>query len=171
MKTLFQLWLSLTIISYAIFAPIYLFSNSSEDTIEELTFEELYVMMKLERYPSSAKDLTNKLEKIADKLDFDPSLELFESLESQTNIDNIKISVTKDILKFSGESGLLDKVNVTFDHSSKGSVKLSFLASDKNYFLPNFSQFYGPLDVFINGNQLSPALYDQFFYGLYYDPS
>ncbi|MBZ2193975.1 hypothetical protein JFJ09_17380 [Pseudoalteromonas arctica] len=168
MKTLFQLWLSLTIISYTIFTPIYLFSNSSEDTIEELTFEELYVMMKLERHPSSAKDLANKLEKLADRFDFDPSLELFESLESQTNIDNIKISVTEGILKLPGEAGLLDKVNVTFDHSSKGSVKLSFLTSDKSYFLPNFSQFYGPLDVFINGKQLSAALYDKFFYELYY---
>ena len=45
MQKFFGFWLGLMMLIYTVFTPIYLFSNSSTDEVEEITFEKLLVSL------------------------------------------------------------------------------------------------------------------------------
>ena len=173
MKTIFQIWLGLMILSYTIFTPVYFFSNSSKGAVKELTFEELFLKINVENYPSSYEDQLKKLERIAGKYDLDTSYEFLEALEDNKNISDITFKLRESnngtpLKPYMTNVNNLDLIQVSFNDSKKGKITINLLTQGKGFIPPMLSEVYGPMSIFINGLELGPSQYNMFFLELYF---
>lgn len=141
MKKLFELWLGLMILIYTVFTPIYLFSNSSTDEVEEITFEQ--IIAHLSYRGISQAELERKIE-ILQELNVETDKSLIDALEDIDGVDDISVDIleTRDF-KVNRDDFLtkdLDRVQLSFNYKDNRQYKLDFIVLDKNYFLPSLSE-------------------------------
>lgn len=175
MKKAFEIWFALTFfalilfIIYFVFHVItYPFSNSSIDTVEELTFLDAMSIDHVNHYrkypyPSAFEDFQEKLEAKADLLDIDIDKELFEALEDSKAVKDIEVEVVKNWSeKINDDSWAsdIDIVQVKFTSRNLGNVKMKFLVADKSI-IPPYSSRYLSLLSYSTDNSSIVNIHDQ----------
>lgn len=128
MKVLFKWWLILTVVSLAIYSPIYLLSNNAVDAVEEATLKDL-----LPTVGMLNRDYKAELAKL-ERLGIDTGKSLEDALDDNPLIEDYDIEMldtpeAQQIHKISG----LSLVKVTAQTKQGNQMTMVFSALDKRY--------------------------------------
>jgi len=144
MQKFFGFWLGLMMLIYTVFTPIYLFSNSSTDEVEEITFEKLLVSLS---YRGISQSELDKKVKILETLNIEADEGIVDALEDIDGVNNISVKIigsrnirvdSRDLVDRS-----LDNIRLSFTDKESRVYNLDFIVIDKSYFLPGFSEMLG----------------------------
>tara|TARA_R110000823_G_scaffold163692_1_gene295896 strand:- start:130 stop:681 length:552 start_codon:yes stop_codon:yes gene_type:complete len=132
-------WIALLIVSFSIYTPVFfLFMNSSDDEIEELTFEQIIPSLSMR---GVTQDETERRIDGIRNFGVATDVSILESLEKIDGVSNIETTVTT-IKSGKVEQGDMfdrdfNKVRITFSDSNNISYSISAVVIEKSFF--NFS--------------------------------
>jgi hypothetical protein len=149
MKTLFKVWLGLTILSLMVYSPLYFFADNPLDAVEELTPEGL--MPHVGMVGQDTERLTTFLKRM--RIDLD--MELEDALDDTDGLSNVEIKY--DYSDYARELGMATGLHVVKASAETGdnrTVELYFGVSPKTY-LRSWAQVQGVLAVVVSDGEHS----------------
>jgi len=142
MKNLISFMISIYLLGVIGFTPVYLFANSAEETVEELSLSDLLesigkATISTPHEQRIFESHVAELEDAFDNLDIDMDDGLLDVLESNNDITNIVISEEykgkKKLYRDDHFERSIYEVYLSFDYKEK-SFKSSLIISDKSFF-------------------------------------
>lgn len=134
MRKIFQIWLTLTIISMTFYVPFYVFSNNALDAVEELTPDDLIPLTGIKGQDHERKHNVLK------SLGIDTSMELEDALDDNKSLSNVRFRYVEgpEAVQTERATGL-KLVEAVADIENAKTMRMIFAVAPKRFLKSNAS--------------------------------